>query len=264
VPHPSSAPQSSSVPGAPRVRSERSRPSIFWVLASLVIPVVAVMARFRVENADKLPKHGAYVIAPNHYSEIDPVMVGAVVWKLGRVPRFLAKGSLFRVPVVGWFLRTSGQIPVERAGSARGSEPLKAAERVADNGQLVIVYPEGSLTRDPDLWPMRGKSGAARMALQHNIPVIPVAHWGTQAVMARYSKRISFFPRKTIRMKFGDPVDLSAFRDRPIDSATLNEATAVIMDAITRLLEELRGEKAPADRWDPSAHDQKDTGRFDA
>lgn len=257
-------PEPSSTPKPVRVRSERGRPSIFWVLAGLILPVVAVMARFRVENAEKLPRHGAYVIAPNHYSEIDPVMIGAVAWKLGRVPRFLAKGSLFRVPVVGWFLRTSGQIPVERAGATRGSAPLQAAERVADSGQIVIVYPEGSLTRDPELWPMRGKSGAARMALQHDIPVIPVAHWGTQQVMARYSKKISFFPRKTIRVRFGDPVDLSSFRDRPLDAATLTAATAAIMDAITKLLEELRGESAPQTRWDPTAHDQKETGRFDS
>jgi len=233
------------------------------LLAGVVLPILGLMARFRVEGADKLPKQGAVVLAPNHFSEIDPVVIGAVTWKLGRVPRFLTKGSLFRVPVVGWLLRTSGQIPVERAGSTRTNAPLKAAERVADEGHVVIVYPEGSLTRDPALWPMRGKFGAARMALEHGIPVIPVAHWGTQQVLARYSKKIHFFPPKTIRVKFGDPVDLSAFRDRPLDGATLTEATAAIMAAITHLLEDLRGETAPAARWDPAAHDQTETGRFD-
>jgi 1-acyl-sn-glycerol-3-phosphate acyltransferase len=101
------------------------------------------------------------------------------------------------------------------------------------------------------------------MALETGIPVIPIAHWGTQQVMARYAKKISFFPRKTIAVKVGDPVDLSAFEGRPLDAATLNEATAVIMDAITRLLEDLRGETAPAERWDPATHNQKETGRFD-
>jgi 1-acyl-sn-glycerol-3-phosphate acyltransferase len=111
---------------------------------------------------------------------------------------------------------------------------------------------------------MRGKTGAARMALEHDIPVIPIAHWGTQDVMARYSKKISFFPRKTIAVKVGDPVDLSGFRGRNLDSATLNEATSVIMSGITALLEDLRGEEAPAVRWNPSQHDQKETGRFEA
>jgi 1-acyl-sn-glycerol-3-phosphate acyltransferase len=141
---------------------------------------------------------------------------------------------------------------------------LRAAEALVENGRVIIIYPEGSLTRDPDLWPMRGKTGAARMALEHDIPVIPIAHWGTQDVMARYSKKISFFPRKTIAVKVGDPVDLSGFRGRNLDSATLNEATSVIMSGITALLEDLRGEEAPAVRWNPSQHDQKETGRFEA
>ncbi len=256
----------SSVPKPPtdeRPGSERRRPSIFWVLAGIVLPILGVMVRFRVIDGDKLPKQGALVVAPNHYSEIDPVMVGAVVWKLGRAPRFLAKGSLFRVPVVGWFLRRSGQVPVERGGSVRGAAPLQEAQHIVDEGRIVIVYPEGTLTRDPDMWPMRGKTGAARMALEYGIPVIPMAHWGTQQVMARYAKKISFFPRKTITVKVGDPVDLSAFRGRNLDAATLSEATAVIMEAITRLVEDLRGEKAPATRWNPAEHDQKETGRFE-
>jgi 1-acyl-sn-glycerol-3-phosphate acyltransferase len=246
-----------------RQRSEKSRPSIFWVLAVLVLPLGTMLARFRIVDGEKMPRHGAYVITPNHYSEIDPVMVGMVLWKLGRLPRFLAKDSLFRVPVVGWFLRKSGQVPVARGGAARGSAPLDAAQKIIDEGRIVVVYPEGSLTRDPGMWPMRGKTGAARMALEHGIPVIPIAHWGTQQVMARYSKKISFFPRKTIDVKVGDPVDLSAFEGRSLDAATLAEATSVIMDAITDLLADLRGTTAPAERWDPSQHNQKETGRFD-
>ncbi|WP_223690226.1 lysophospholipid acyltransferase family protein [Leifsonia poae] len=244
-------------------RKETSRPSIFWVLAGIVIPIMSIAVRFTVIDGEKLPRRGAYVVSPNHYSEIDPVMIGMVSWHLGRMPRFLAKGSLFTVPVVGWLLRKSGQVPVERSGG-RGAAPLQAAQKFVDEGGIIIIYPEGSLTRDPDLWPMRGKTGAARMALEHDIPVIPVAHWGTQAVMARYGKKISFFPRKTVTVKFGDPVDLSAFRGRNLDAATLNEATAVIMDAITALLEDLRGEKAPETRWNPAEHDQKETGRFES
>ena len=244
-------------------RSEKSRPSIFWVLAAILVPIGGILARFRIVDGDKLPRTGAFILAPNHYSEIDPVMMGIVSWELGRLPRFLAKDSLFRVPVFGWFLRKSGQVPVARGGSARGSAPLEAARRIAEEGQIVIIYPEGSLTRDPDMWPMRGKTGAARMALEQGLPVIPIAHWGTQQVMARYAKKISWFPRKTIDVKVGDPVDLSAFQGRPLDNTTLTEATAAIMDAITALLEDLRGEKAPAERWDPSQHNQKETGRFD-
>lgn len=244
--------------------SEKSKPSIFWVIASLVLPLLAVMVRYQFVDGDKLPRRGAYVIAPNHDSEFDPIITGAATWKLGRVPRFLTKGSLFTVPVVGWFLRKSGQIPVQRSGVTRGADPVKAARKMVESGGVVIVYPEGSLTRDPELWPMRGKTGAVRMALEYDLPIIPMAQWGTQQVMARYSKKISFFPRKTIQVKIGDAVDLSAFKNRSRDSATLHEATALVMDSITRLLEDLRSEKAPIERWNPSAHNQSETGRFEA
>ncbi len=223
-----------------------------------------VAARFEIIDAQKFPKTGAFVFAPNHYSEIDPVVMGVVAWKLGRMPRFLAKASVFKIPVIGRVLAKSGQIPVQRGGSVRGSEPVKAASRLVENGQMVVVYPEGSLTRDPELWPMRGKTGAVRIALEQGIPIVPAAHWGSQHLMERYSKKISLFPRKTIRVKIGDPIDLAQFRGRSLDTATLNEATAVVMVAITALLEDLRGEPAPTKRWNPAEHNQKETGRFEA
>ncbi len=225
---------------------------------------MAVGTRYTITGASNLPSVGSCIIAPNHHSEIDPIIVGTVLWKLGREPRFLAKDRLFRVPVVGWLLRRSGQIPVEREPRERGKQPLKAAQRLVDNGQIVVIYPEGSLTRDPDLWPMRGKTGATRMALEHNIPIIPVAHWGAQRVMARYAKKISLFPRHPIRVAIGEPVDLSEFRGRHLDTAVVNEATALVMERITRLLEDLRGESAPRERWNPSHHNQNETGRLES
>ncbi|WP_150306814.1 lysophospholipid acyltransferase family protein [Planctomonas psychrotolerans] len=247
----------------PRWTDEKRKPSIFWFLAAIAEPIFGTATRYRVHDAHRMPREGAFVLAPNHYSEIDPVVMGHVVWRLGRAPRFLAKADLFTVPVLGGLLRASGQIPVERAGTVRGSEPLTAARRLVEEGRLLIVYPEGSLTRDPDLWPMRGKTGAVRIALEQNIPLVPVAHWGTQQLMGRYSKKLHLLPPKTIDVKFGEAVDLSAYRDRPLDSATLNAATTVVMDAITALLEDLRGEKAPSERWNPKANNQKETGRFE-
>ena len=242
--------------------TERSRPSFFWVLAGIALPLVALIVKFRFHDREKMPQTGAVIIAPNHFSNIDPFIVGSAVWYLGRLPRFVAKASILRIPVVGWFLRRSGQIPVQRGGVARGAESLKAAAEMVSLGRALIVYPEGSLTRDPDLWPMRGKTGAVRLSLEHGIPIVPVAHWGTQNVMARYSNKISFFPRHTIDIKVGDPVDLSAFVGKPLTSSTLVEATAVVMDAITHVLEDLRAEKAPAIRWNPADHNQTETGRF--
>jgi 1-acyl-sn-glycerol-3-phosphate acyltransferase len=243
-------------------RSEKT--PIFRLLAFLILPFMHVIARYVLVHPERVPKSGAFVLAPNHYSEIDPIVTGIAMWKLGRMPRYMAKASLFKVPVLGWLLKRAEQIPVERAGSSRDSDPMAAARKVAQNGLAVVIYPEGSLTRDPELWPMRGKTGAVRMALQQGIPLIPAAHWGTQLVMPRYAKRISLFPRKTITILFGEPVDLSAFEGRPLNSATLNEATTVLMNAITKLFEELRGEKAPLERWDPSKHNQQETGRFES
>jgi 1-acyl-sn-glycerol-3-phosphate acyltransferase len=227
----------------------------------VLLPPMHLLARYVIHNPERVPRHGAFVLAPNHYSEIDPVVMGVAMWKAGRMPRYLAKASLFKIPVVGWLLRRAGQIPVERAG-VRGSDPLAAARKIAHEGLAVVVYPEGTLTRDPNLWPMRGKTGAVRIALQEGIPIIPAAHWGTQLVMPRYAKRISVFPRKTIHISFGEPVDLSQFAGRGLDSKTLAEATEVVMQAVTAQLEDLRGEPAPAVRWDPAKNQQTETGRF--
>ncbi|UOE46088.1 1-acyl-sn-glycerol-3-phosphate acyltransferase [Agromyces larvae] len=226
----------------------------------MVLPIWNLGVKYRFHG--RLPLQGAFVLSPNHYSEIDPLVMGVASWKLGRLPRFLAKASLFTVPVVGWLLRTSGQIPVERHGS-KGHQAIRAAEELVEKGRMVIVYPEGSLTRDPDLWPMRGKTGAVRIALEQDIPLIPAAHWGTQAIMPRYGKKISLFPRKTVDVIIGEPLDLSAYRGRPLDQATLTAATAELMDAITALLAEIRDEPAPAERWDPLQHGQKETGRLE-
>jgi 1-acyl-sn-glycerol-3-phosphate acyltransferase len=236
---------------------------IFRLLAAIAVPPMNAIAKFKLTGVENVPSSGAFVLAPNHYSEIDPLVIGVSMWKIGRMPRYLAKASLFDVPVVGALLRASGQVPVERAGSGTRSNPLEAAKQIADQGLAVVIYPEGSLTRDPDLWPMRGKTGAVRTALEQGIPVIPAAHWGTQLVMPRYAKKISVFPRKTIHVRFGEAVDLSAYSDRVHDSAAMAEATDILMNAITELFEQLRGEKAPAERWDPAKHNQKDTGRFE-
>jgi len=169
--------------------SETKRPSIFWPLAALVIPPVSLIAKIRIRGAEKLPQQGSYILAPNHYSEFDPLIVAVAVWRAGRAPRFMAKESLFKVPVLGWFLHRTGMIPVARTSSAASArQTMKQSEELVEHGRGVIVYPEGTLTRDPDLWPMRGKSGAVRLALADGIPLIPMAQWGTQEIMGRYRR----------------------------------------------------------------------------
>ena len=254
---------SSSSPQPKRVKSEKT--AAFRVLAFLLLPTMTVLAKFRLHDAHHVPAEGAFVMSPNHYSNIDPVVIGVGMWKIGRMPRYMAKASLFKVPVVGWLLTKSGQVPVERVPRGRQSgDPMKAARQIADQGLAVVIYPEGSLPREPDMWPMRGKYGAVRTALEAGIPLIPTASWGAQEILPRYSKRISVFPRKTIHIRFGEPLDLSEYEGKHVDSRVLAEATEKLMTAITSLLEELRQESAPAVRYNPAEHGQSETGRFES
>lgn len=243
---------------------EKSRPSVFWPLAAVAVPLISLLMKVEIEGAEKLPRDGAYVLAPNHYSEVDPLAVALAVWRMGRAPRFMAKESLFRVPVLGWILRSAGMVPVARSSSASAArQTLEAAETLVRHGRGVIVYPEGTLTREPDLWPMRGKTGAARLALAGGIPVVPMAHWGVQQVMPRYGKFRMWPLRRRVRVVVGDPIDLAARGATLAQPGTLIAATDVVMGEISALLSQLRGETAPPARWDPSQHGQKETGRLD-
>ncbi|GEK81386.1 1-acyl-sn-glycerol-3-phosphate acyltransferase [Agrococcus baldri] len=235
---------------------------VYRGLSAAVIPAMTAMTKLHIRGHEHIPATGAFVLSPNHYSEIDPLVMAVAIWKSGRVPRFMAKASLFDIPVVGRILKAAGQIPVERSGrpSAHG-EPMAAARTLVRDELGVIIYPEGSLTRDPELWPMRGKTGAVRMALEAGVPLIPAAHWGTQHLMPRYGKGIRPFPRKHIQILFGPPVDLSSFAGKT-DQQSMNAATELVMAAISGLLGELRGEQPPAERHDPSKHGQAATGRF--
>ncbi len=233
-----------------------------WRVFSVpAFPIVSTWMKLRIRDGEKLPHAGAFILAPNHYSDFDPIVMGLAMWRLGRVPRFLAKASLFRIPVFGRLvMRGLGHVPVER-GASRTSDPLAGAGDLIARGQGVIMYPEGTLTRDPDLWPMRGKTGAVRAALAHGIPIVPAAHWGVQHIMPRWSKRLRLFPRKPVDVIIGDPLDLSPWEGRPVDARVAAEATAALMAAITALVEQLRGEAAPVERWDPAAHGQSEHGR---
>lgn len=244
-----------------RASREKTRPSLFWLLAAIVVPIVGWFAKIEVRGAENLPRDGAFVLAPNHHSEIDPLTVAVATWRLGRAPRFMAKESLFRVPVLGWAMRTTGMISVTRGKNGAAQSMEQASELVA-NASVVVVYPEGTLTRDPDLWPMRGKSGAARLALAGDIPLIPVAHWGEQQFMPRYGKLKPFPPRRRVTVVVGPPVDLSDLHGREHEKGVLTEATDRVMQRISSLLGQVRGETPPAERWDPSKHGQNETGRL--
>jgi len=248
----------------PQASTEKTRPSVFWPIAAVVAPLIALLFKLEIEGAENLPREGAYVLAPNHYSESDPLAVALAVWKAGRAPRFMAKESLFRVPVLGWILRATGMVPVARSSSAASArQTLETSETLVRHGRGVIVYPEGTLTRDPGMWPMRGKTGAVRLALAGDIPLIPMAQWGCQAVLPRYGKLKLWPLRRPVKVVIGTPVDLSAFRSTGTQPAALVAATDVVMAEVAELLAGIRNEPAPAERWNPADHGQKETGRLE-
>lgn len=227
-------------------------------MAGIAVPPLSVLFKYDIKGT--LPAEGPYILTPNHYSDIDPVVVGYGVWKLGRKPRFMAKASLFKIPVVGWLLHKSGQIPVERSRSRTKADSMKAANKLGELGGTVIVYPEGTLTREPAMWPMRGKTGAARLAMQSGVPVIPIATWGAHAVVPRFEKRFRFRWRAPIKMVIGEPVDLSEFEGKYHSKRAVDGATTKIMREITSLVEEIRDAKAPAELYNPADYGQSEFG----
>jgi 1-acyl-sn-glycerol-3-phosphate acyltransferase len=242
---------------------ERREKTPTWrFFASIVVPFIVSVGRYNIQHAERIPRSGPFIMAANHITDFDPLVTAYTLWHHGRVPHYLAKASLFRAPIVGWAFRHTGQVAVERA--ARGhTNTIAQGERLITEGLALVIYPEGTLTRDPDLWPMRGKSGAVRIALETGVPLIPAAHWGAQNILPRWSKRFRLFPPKHVDIIIGEPLDLSRWQGQKLDAVVLSEATAYVMQAITALVEQLRGEKAPAERWDPAAHGQSEFGRID-
>ncbi|QCC78645.1 1-acyl-sn-glycerol-3-phosphate acyltransferase [Nocardioides daphniae] len=225
----------------------------------LLLPPVRALSRREWSGVEKIPETGGCIVVLNHVSHLDPIMTGDLLWSRGRLPRYLAKKALFTTPVVGAFLRNARQIPVERL-STHAADAYSAAVAAVEAGELLAVYPEGTLTRDPDLWPMRGKSGAARIALATRAPVIPVGHWGAHTTLPPYSAVPRLWPRGRIAMKVGDPVDLADLYDREPTREVVDEATDRIMAAVVAIVEELRQAEAPPERYDPHRSGVKEIG----
>lgn len=234
----------------------------FRVAEAIARPPLTVFTRRRWSGGEHLPRDRGFVVCVNHISHLDPFVVAHFLLDHGCPPRFLAKESVFRIPVLGRIIAGAGQIPVYRETSD-ASKAFRAAVDAVRAGECVVVYPEATLTRDPGLWPMVGKTGAARVALTTGCPVIPVANWGVQDILAPYGRWPHLLPRKTVHVVAGPPVDLSAFGEgAPTDVARLRSATDTILDAMSGLLAQIRGGQPPATRWDPREHGQTRIGKI--
>jgi len=152
-----------------------------WWLAILVCkPFLLVLRRPDWRGVEHVPRVGGAVLAANHVSHIDPLLVAEMILARRRVPRFLAKDGLFAVPVVGWWFRSAGHVEVDRSAGQAG---YRSAVGAVARGQLVLVYPEGSITKREYGLPMAMKSGAVRIALATSVPLLPVAQWGAQEIL---------------------------------------------------------------------------------
>ncbi|MGI8694480.1 MAG: lysophospholipid acyltransferase family protein [Geodermatophilaceae bacterium] len=218
----------------------------FWMRLCVIVvrPVTRLMFRFSWGGQQHLPPTGGVILVVNHVSLLDPFTVARFTWDAGRIPRFMIKESLFGVFFIGAALRGARQIRVRR-GTNAANTALRAAEGALEDGEAVVVYPEGTVTRDPDWWPMLGKTGLARLWLATGVPVIPMAQWGQQRAWDYHSGRLRLFPRKKVVVVAGAPVDLSRFRGRPLTPELLREITDAAFSAVRDLVAVERGEAAP-------------------
>lgn len=242
---------------------KRTQP-LGWAIGAarfVIKPASVSLTRREWIDGEKIPASGGCVVVLNHLSYADPLLTGHFFYDHGRVPRYLAKAGLWRNKYLKPLLENAQQIPVERLSSSAAGA-FDAAVAAVERGELVVVYPEGTITRDPDLWPMVGKSGAARIALATRCPVIPMGQWGAQDLMPAYAGKVRLsLGRPLVRMKVGDPVDLSDLFDRPTSGAAVRAATDRIMAAVTDLVADLRGEAAPAQRFNPRTAGGSGIGR---
>jgi len=229
------------------VRTDRphgaERRGFAWWLSILVCkPFLLVLRRPDWRGVDHVPRDGGAVLAANHVSHIDPLLVAEMILALGRVPRFLAKDSLFAVPVVGRWFRAAGHVEVDRSAGRAGYE---SAVHAVSGGRLVLVYPEGSITKRKDGLPMAMKSGAVRIALASSAPLIPVAQWGAQEILPPYSGRLRLGWRRPVSLVVGPPVPLDDLHELG-EAWAVKEGSQRLEAAITAMVDQLAG--VPADR----------------
>ena len=208
-----------------------------YLLARAILrPFLAAWFRWTIEGTENVPREGAAILAFNHIAFLDPFAAALVVDRLHRRPRFLAKSELFQDKKISWILKGAGQIEVKR-GSKDAPMALDHAVSALQKGEVVVVFPEGTITNDPDLMPMEAKTGVARLALASGAPVIPCAVWGTQNVWPKNYAKHWWPPKQDICVQVGTPMIVSGDPDSPEDRRKVSDQ---IMDEISLLVAGLR------------------------
>lgn len=222
----------------------------FYRFAQAVLtPIMTPWVKIRATGTENIPEKGPYLLVFNHLSDVDPLCVCWYFMKRGVPVRFLAKKSMFGIPVFGKIINGMGLIPVDREKNP--SQALLPATRALNSGEVVCIWPEGTHTQEPDMWPMSFKTGAARLALDTGVPVIPVAQWGPQDIMDRFASVPDMRPGQKVSYTFMPPVKMDDLISEAgsKDHEAVEELTTRIRDAVTAGVEELRGAKAPERIW---------------
>lgn len=226
-------------------------PRAYRALAAIARLVIPLRARTRWSGQQHIPTSGPAIVVANHISNVDPVLLGEfLIWN-GRWPRFLGKASIWKVPVLGWIIAKADQIPVYR-DSQRAAESLVHATEALDAGKLVAIYPEGTITADPDGWPMTGRRGAATLALASGAPVIPVVQVGADQILGgrHVSLKGLFGRRKDVSVTAGPPIDLTRYLGLEPTKQVLDEVTDLFLDTLTSMRAQVTGLTPPAGRFD--------------
>ncbi len=230
---------------------------LYAVLATLLGGITTVISRLQVERqrgrraaAQALPA-GPIIVISNHTSYADGILLALACRRLGRSLRLLATAGVFHAPVIGGVARRLGFIPVRR-GSADAASALDDAAAALTAGEAIGLFPEGRITRHPERWPERSKTGAVRLALRTGAPIVPVAMVGAHEVVGR--RRIAWtilrnvILRPKVATRVGDPIDVRVLVEGAHDpeAEAIRAAADVVMWRLVHLIEELRGEQAPA------------------
>ena len=209
---------------------------VYHFARNVLVPLLAVFFRWKFVGLHKIPKTGPAIIAANHISYFDPLCHAFLVDRARRRPRFFAKAELWKNPFLRFILSNANQIPVERGTGETG--PVEKAEEALARGQVVVIYPEATITTNIDLTPMQGKTGIARVALATGAPVIPAAVWGSQWVKPKGRKPV-FKWRRLIMINLGDPMTFPDRVGKQDDPEVRREVTDRIVGELDRLVREL-------------------------
>ncbi|MGI8774386.1 MAG: lysophospholipid acyltransferase family protein [Actinomycetota bacterium] len=207
----------------------------YWFAKAILKPFLGTWFRWYVEGLENIPARGPAIVAFNHIAYLDPLVAAYVIDKAKRRPRFLAKADLFEDKRIAWILKGAGQIEVRR-GTRDAPMALDAALDALRRDQVIVIFPEGTITDDPDLSPMAAKTGATRLALASGVPVVPAALWGTSNVWGKGSAK-NWRPGQQVCARIGAPMRLTG---DPTSPQEWRDGGRRIMDEISALVASLR------------------------